>query len=269
MPVGVNFLGVGLSHGRGDIFFDPVLNVEDARLEISSTGLSYIRSFGLLGRSARVDLLLPYAAGRWDGLLNGEPISLRRRGFSDPRLRLSTLLYGGPAQSPREFAQSTQSSTVVGVALSVTAPWGEYSEQRLINLGANRWVLRPELGVVHNRGHWSYELTGSVFIYEDNDEFFQNGQLETDPLWALQGHLIYTFRPGLWASISSAYGTGSDSRVNGVDKDSEVGNWLLAGSLGVPLSRTQGLKLTLLSSSTQRLTGADMDTVFLSWSMMY
>jgi hypothetical protein len=62
---------------------------------------------------------------------------------------------------------------------------------------------------------------------------------------------------------------GADSRVNGVDKKNEVGNWLFAASMGLPLSRTQGLKVTLLRASTQRLTGADIDSVLVGWSMMF
>jgi hypothetical protein len=54
-----------------------------------------------------------------------------------------------------------------------------------------------------------------------------------------------------------------------VDKKNEVGNWLFAASMGLPLSRTQGLKVTLLRASTQRLTGADIDSVLVGWSMMF
>jgi len=60
-------------------------------------------------------------------------------------------------------------------------PFGEYSSERLINLGENRWVIRPQLGVTHTRGKWTGELTGSVFLYGDNDEFWQDTKLESDP----------------------------------------------------------------------------------------
>ena len=269
MPSGLNFIGLGLNYLEGDIALDPVLNLENTQVQLAGTGLSYIRSFGLAGRSARVDFLLPYASGRWDGLLNGELASVRRRGFNDPRIRLSMLLYGGPAQSPREFAGTPQSSTVVGVALAVSLPYGDYIDDKLINLGNNRWVARPQLGITHNRGPWSWELTGSVYVYGDNDRFYLGSLLETDPLWALQGHVIYTFRPGLWMSVSTAYGWGGESQVNGVDKNAEVGNWLTSLSLGLPLSRTQGLKFSWLHGVSQRPTGIDMDSLIVAWSLMY
>lgn len=269
LPTGVNFFGAGIGYSEGDIFLDPVLQIEDASVELSTVGISYVRSFGLLGRSARFDVSVPYADASWKGLLQGEPASVQRQGLMDPRFRLSMLLYGGPALTPGEFAQSPRSNTVVGLGLSVTAPLGEYIDDKLLNLGQNRWVIRPQLGVTHTRGPWTYELTGSIFFFTDNDSFFQGTTLENDPLYALQGHLIYEFRPGLWLSLSTAYGDGADPTVSGVPKDSVTENWLSALSIGIPISRRQGIKLAYVRSRTQVPTGSDMDTIALGFQTMF
>ncbi len=269
LPKDVHFFGVGTSYTDGDILFDPVLLIEDARFELSGVGMSYVYSFGLFGKSARVDALIPYVSGRWKGTVDGESVTVRRRGFGDPRLRLSVLLYGGPAQTGAEFARSKKSNTVVGVGLSLVMPYGEYLEDKLINLGQNRWIARPQLGVTHTRGKWTMELTGSVFFYGDNDEFWNGNRLENDETYALQGHLIYTFRPGLWASLSTAYGSGGEARINGVNKDNPTGNWLSALSLGLPINRKQGIKLSWLRARTQKDTGLDLDTVLMAYSVMF
>ena len=159
VPTGVNFFGVGYGYIKGDIFFDPVLRIEDASFKKQQFGLSYVRSFNMFGRSARIDIGLPYAAGRWEGLVNNEPASVRRRGLGDARFRISTLLYGGPAQTPQAFAASNQSNTVVGAAIALTMPTGEYNSERLINLGQNLWIMRPQLGVTYSRGKWTGEAT--------------------------------------------------------------------------------------------------------------
>lgn len=269
MPTGLNFVGVGAAYSFGDILFDPVLEIEDAEFDMTHVMLGYVHSFALFGKSARLDMNVPFANGTWSGLLRGEPAQVERVGLGDPRFRLSLLLYGGPAQTPAEFAASEQSNTVVGVAVAVTAPLGEYSRDRLINLGANRWVVRPQLGVTHTRGRWTYELTGSVFYYSDNDEFFNNSKLENDALYAVQGHLIYTFRPGLWVSASTAYGTGADPTINGVPKDAETGNWLTALSAGIPIDPTQGLKFTWLRTRTQEDTGVNLDALLIAYSRLF
>ena len=269
LPTGINFIGVGLGHTNGDIFIDPVLEIEDAGVELYSAGVSYVRTFGLLGRSSRFDVTVPFANGDWRGQLQGEPARAQRQGLADPRFRFSILLYGGPAMDRQQFAQTKQSNTTVGFGLSVVAPLGDYIDDRLINLGQNRWIIRPQLGVTHTRGKWTAELTGSVFFYGENDRFFQGQRLENDPLYAVQGHLIYTFRPGLWASISSAYGEGAEPTVDGVPREAETRNWLNAVSLGIPISRTQGIKLSYVFTRTQVPFGADLNNFVLAYSKMF
>jgi hypothetical protein len=158
---------------------------------------------------------------------------------------------------------------VVGAAVAVSVPLGKYNEDRLINLGSNQWIIRPQLGITHTRGRWTGELTGSVFLYGDNNKFFQGTKLETDPLWAVQGHLIYTFKPGLWASFSTGYGWDGKATVNGDAKNNPAGNWLSALSFGFPIDRKQGVKITLLTGRTQKPTGADIDSVALAYSVMF
>jgi len=269
MPTGLNFAGIGIGHTEGDILFDPVLLVEEATFDMEAVGLVYVRSFGVLGKSARVDFSLPYRAGRWEGTVDGEFVHFRRRGLADPRIRFSMLLYGGPAETPEEFAKSKKSNTVVGAAVAVMMPLGEYSSERLINLGSNRWVVRPQLGVTHTRGKWTGELTGSVFLYGDNNEFWMDTKLESDPLWALQAHLIYSFKPGLWASLSTAYGTGGQAKVDSVAKNNLSGNWLSALSFGIPIDRRQGVNITLLTGRTQKSTGVDVNSLILGYSLMF
>ena len=269
LPTGINFVGVGLAYSKGDIFLDPVLQIEDANVELVSAGVSYIRTFGLFGRSARFDVNVPYAEGDWRGLLQGEPSSVGRQGLGDPRFRLSVLLYGGPARDRREFAEPQALDTEVGFGFLVVEPLGEYIDDKLLNIGQNRWIIRPQLGITHTRGKWTGELTGSIYYFTDNDSFFQGTTLENEPLYAVQGHLIYTFRPGLWASLSTAYGDGGEPTISGVPRDAETKNWLSAISVGLPISRSQGIRMSYIWSRTQVPTGADLDTLALSYSRMF
>ncbi|MEM1411960.1 MAG: transporter [Pseudomonadota bacterium] len=259
LPVGINVVGTSLGVTNGDIFLDPVLEIEDANLETYTVSTSFVHSFALLGKTTRVDVAVPYTMGRWEGQLSGEPASTRRRGFRDPGIRLSMLLYGGEALSRAEFAQTERSNTVVGAALALRLPWGEYYPERLINLGNNRWTLRPQLGVTHRKGDWAYELTGSVFIYGDNDDLM-GSRLEVDPLWAVQAHLIRYFNKGRWASLSSAWGDGADQTVDGMARDISTENWLIALAYGLPLSRQHSLKFAWIRGRTQRNDGSDIDS---------
>ena len=113
----------------------------------------------------------------------------------------------------------------MGAAIAVGVPLGEYYEDKLLNIGYNRFSIRPQIGVVHTEGPWSYELTGSIFFFTDNDDFYNNNTREQDPLYTLQTHLVYLFKPGLWASFGAGYGWGGLSQVNGESKDDQVGQF--------------------------------------------
>ena len=129
IPVGSTVVGVAVVHGEGDIAFDPLLKVEDATVEVTTTLVSIIRGLDLFGRSARFDIRLPHQHARWEGLLDGDPRTVDRRGAADPRLRLSVNLIGAPALRGQEFAAYRAEhpvNTVVGAALAVVLPLGEY-----------------------------------------------------------------------------------------------------------------------------------------------
>ena len=55
LPIGSNFLGGAYAYTTGDIFLDPVLRIEDAEFNLHTVAAKYIRSFELLGKSARID----------------------------------------------------------------------------------------------------------------------------------------------------------------------------------------------------------------------
>jgi hypothetical protein len=260
LPIGTNVVGAALGTGRGDIFLDPSLEIEDADFETYTVGASFVHSFDFLGRTARLDIVAPYTMGRWQGLLSGEPASTRRHGFRDPTLRLSYLLVGGEALTPREFAAQPRSDTVVGAGVMIRPPLGEYYGDRLINLGTNRWTVRPQFGVTHSRNAWTYELTGSVFLYSDNDDL-DGRTLEWDPLWAIQGHLIRSLGKGRWVSLSSAWGAGADVRIDGVDRPQSTENWLISLAYGMPLTPRHSMKLAWVRGQTQRKEGSDFDAL--------
>jgi hypothetical protein len=272
LPAGQNIVGVGYIYTEANVFFSPVLKITDGASRINGLGLTAIHTFDMAGKSARFSLMLPYVSGRWEGNIDDEFKIIHRRGVGDPRLRLSVNLYGAPALKGSEFAQyraEHTTNTVVGASIAMTMPLGKYCDDCLINIGNNRWSLRPQIGVVHTRGPWSFELTGSIFVFTDNDSFFDNAMLKQKSVYAVQTHAIYNFKSRLWASISTGYGTGGRIRIDQQKTAFEVDNWVWAASLGAPIGKTQSFKLTWLSGRTQNLVGRDSDNLLLSWTMRW
>jgi len=265
LPAGMNVIGIGYGYTSGDLFLDPLLEIEDAAVDMHTVGFSYVRSFEMHGKILRFDVLIPWHSAYWDGLLSGEPATAKREGLSDPRLRLSINLL-----NHAEVDESGQkNATVIGAGLAVKVPLGKYYEDKLLNLGENRYTIRPQIGIVHTRGPWSYELTGSVFFYTDNDDFYNGNLREQAPLYTMQAHVILLFKPGFWASLSAGYGIGGESSYNGVEKDDAWGNFMVAATVGIGITETQALKFSYIRAQTLRVVGADTHTFVMAWSIHF
>jgi hypothetical protein len=271
LPTDLNIVGFGAGATDADIYFDPVMQIENGKADLYSLAGSYIRTFEWLGRSSRVDFRVPYAYGRWDGLVEGEYRSIRRHGFKDPRIRLSMNLYGAPPMSGKEFMgyrMNNPVSTTVGAAISLTLPVGEYYPEYLINLGGNRYVIRPQIGVLHQRGPWQFEVTTTLSFYSDNDEYYPGSHhLEQEHLWFFQGHIIRSFARGIWASASGGFSYGGVASLDGRDLGNNDRTRYVSFSLGMPLSRQQSVKVTYINAETNVVIGSDSNSLLFSWSM--
>ena len=139
----------------------------------------------------------------------------------------------------------------------------------MINLGGNRFVIRPQAGLVHYWGPWSYEFTTSLVLFTKNTDFFNDGELKQKALFALQTHLIRQFEKRFWASLSAGYNQGAASIVNQQFNDDRRANLVGAASIGTSFAGNQGLKLAYVYSKTLKDVGATTNTVLLTWSILF
>lgn len=268
VPVDTNFVGAAYVRTDGDVLFDPVLKIEDATVNIDSVLATYLRSFDWSGKTARFDIRVPYQKATWEGFLNGSPATAVREGFGDPRFRLSINFVGSPALKGKEFQAyraSHTTNTVVGAAIAVSVPLGQYEEDKLLNLGQNRFVFRPQIGAVHTRGPWSFELTGSASFYCDNDDFLSGNKLEQRPLLTLEAHVTRKFRNGIWAAISAGSVRAGESAINGEEKNDQKKESLYAVSAGMPVTRTSSIKIIFLKGRTHKEVGSDAKNIALAY----
>ncbi len=272
LPLKSNFIGVGYSYTNGNIFFDPVLDVENASVDVNNIIIEYVRPFRIGKKLARVDVRVPYSIAQWEGVLAGNPTSVKRNGFSDPRVRLSVNVLGPSAMEPKgmhEYLMTHPVYTIVGVSLSVTLPLGQYYNDKLLNLGQNRFVFRPQAGFVHTWRNWSYELTASLYLFTDNTDFFNGGTREQHPVFAMQTHLIRRFNHGIWASLSLGSGLLGESLVNNQPNRDEREDVLASLSCGLPITKKQALKVLYMRSQTLNDIGGDTDTFGIVWSSAF
>ena len=262
-PVGLNFILAGYGLAEGRIAFDPSLPIADAQFRTNTAAFAYVRSLDVLGMSAKLDVLLPYSAFSANGLVAGQPREREIAGFGDPRFRFSINLFGAPALSVEEFA-NYQQDLIIGASLQVSAPLGQYDDTKLLNLGNNRWSSKLELGISKAWGSWAAEVAPSVTIYTDNIDFYNDKTFSQAPIYALQGHILYTFQSGAWVSLDGIYFTGGGTVVNDVKSDNEQRIARAGLSFALPLDRHNSVKL-YASTGVATRTGSEFSGFGIAW----
>lgn len=264
-PTGVNFIAVGYGLSTGNVLMDPALPIEGLDADLDLLFLRYTRSFALLGRSAKVKVVAPWSAGDWVGSLEGEEEIQRRRdsGAGDVRMALEVNFLGAPALDRSQFGEYDQ-RWIAGASIQVVAPTGDYEADKLLNLGSNRWTLRPEIGFSRAIEKWTFEGAASVWFFTDNNDFLAGNQLAQRPVHVLKGHVIYAIRPGFWTALGVGWGNGGQTFVNQDARETLQSNWRFAWSIAYPITPAQGIVFGLGSAVTRRA-GGDYDTVSIAY----
>lgn len=263
IPIGVNFLLAGYGYSEGGLATAPGLPLENANLQTHTAVLAYARSLEAWGQSGKFDVILPYAWLSGTADFAGQPREREVSGFGDPRLRLALNLYGAPALSVAELA-SYQQDTIVGASVQLSVPCGQYDADRLVNIGTNRWFVKPELGLSKAWGPWTLELATAVYFFGDNDDFLNGRTREQDPIYAVQGGFIYGFRNGVWVALNGTYYTGGRTTVEGVKGDNLQQNSLGGVTVALPIDRNNSVKLYANTGIVTRA-GTDTDTIGIAW----
>jgi hypothetical protein len=250
----MNFLVTAYGYTEGSITTDAASPIEDAQVQAHTAVFGYARSFGLWGMSGKFDLIDAEVWISGQARFQGQPRSRDVSGLADPQFRASINLYGAPAMKMSEFT-NYQQNVIVGMSLAVTAPLGRYDTDKLLNIGNNRWSLKPELGVSKAFGRFTLELAPGITIFTDNDEFLGKVR-EQDPLFSMQTHLIYSFRRGFWGAVSTTYYAGGSTTLQGVGQHDLQENFRVGGTFSIPLGKQESIKLYGSTGAWSR-TGSD------------
>jgi outer membrane putative beta-barrel porin/alpha-amylase len=258
-PVGTNFVAVSYGHSRGDLLPDPTLPIQNASLQFSNANFVYYHAFGLFGRQTSVSAVVPYVWGSGEALVSGAPTHIYRSGLADPGLRLSYILHGSPALNPQDFKERTH-KMIVGASVIITVPLGQYDPKLLVNIGTNRWSLKPQIGLSRELGKWTFDLYLSGSFFTGNSDFFGGHMRKQAPLAASQVHISRTLRPGMWVAADGIYYTGGRTTVDGVP-DNDLQQSVRVGlTFALPVEQSQSLKFQYVRGAIVRV-GGDFTTV--------
>lgn len=220
----------------------------------------YARSFGIDGRNSAIQFIQPYAdiSASFD---NAQFFSGTKHngGIGDTQVVFAHNIFGGPALTAAEFANWTPETFLTG-AFWLTMPTGDYDKDRIINIGSNRWVFKPEIGFGTPIGPTWLEINTYVSLFGDNKDYHGDSKLEQKPLYAIEGHYSYTINRALWVSLDATYNRGGESKIDGDWQDNKQENGLLGASLGFMLSPQFGGLIAYNDTVSERTGSPDVNT---------
>lgn len=267
VPKGINVLAVGYGFNRGNVLTDPSLPVKDFTLSTHSIGVNYIHSFSISKKLARVQVSLPFADMQGKLTRNGEEVTGSRSGMADMRIRFGINLTGSPALEKKDFRQY-QEKAIFGVSFVTSVPTGRYYDDKIINLGSNRWAFKPEIGVSRRFKNVYAEAYLGTCFYTDNTEYLTNKVLKQKPTVTLQGHASYYFKNQMWVGVNTNWYKVGETTIDGVVSSDLMNDWRVGATFSVPISKMQALRLQFHTGLMSNL-GLNYDSVTLAYQLVF
>ncbi len=263
IPVGLNFLAAGYAYTEGGVVFDPTVPLDNANIRINGAVLAYARSIKIGKMSGKVDVVVPYAWLSGTADFQGEQVSREVNGLGDSRVRMTVNFVGAPALPLSGFKDYKQ-NLIIGGSLQVYLPISQYDPTRLVNIGTNRFTIKPEIGISKTVGRLFLEFAGGVLMYTTNNDFYNGKTRSQAPIGSLQSHVIYTTKLGIWVAIDGTYYWGGKTTVDGVEGEDLQKNSRMGITLAVPVNIHHSLKLNYSTGISTR-TGSDFDLIAIAW----
>ncbi|MEH6548402.1 MAG: transporter [Pseudomonadales bacterium] len=263
IPIDQNFLGMVYGYTEGAVNPAGDLPLEDGNLKYTGLVVAYFRTMSLGDKLAKVDGNIHYSCISGSALLDGEPITRDACTQGDLRLRFSYNFLGSPALSLQQFA-AAEKQIAAGVSLQVSVPTGGYESDKLINIGANRWFIKPGIGVSIPWRKWSIEFAASVKIFSENDDYLGE-EMQQDPVYNLQTHLIYDIARRHWLAFDANIFIGGDMEVGGSPLPPQEDKSRLGITWGITLNRQHAIKLSAHTGALTRV-GNDSDALSVGWT---
>ena len=262
-PVGQNFARMAAGYLTGEVNLSPGLPFEGAELSVWGASAAYLRTFDIGGNASSFDAYLPYFCADGSALNQRVPVSRNVCGMGDARLRLTYNFVGAPSVSLEEFARREE-EVVIGTSLQVQIPTGQYDNTKVLNIGANRWVIRPEIGMSVPLGKWGIGFAAGARFFQDNDDYAGGSTLTQDPLFNLQAHIVYELSARQWLALNGNYFFGGETFRDGKEAQLKQENARLGLTWNVAMNSTNVIQLTASYGVITRV-GNDSKNISFAW----
>jgi hypothetical protein len=236
VPQGTTIASVRLHRLHSNLAVDPGNVAEEGSLDTLLGVFQFVQALDIGSRQAFVFLVVPASRIEGPPPASGAPGGMPGdiEGFGDPQLGFVMGVHGTPVLSAGAYA-AHRPGLAVNLLGKLFFPLGEYSSQRSINIGSNRWAVRLGAPVVYALGEgmgdphlMTFEALPTITFFGANEEPFGAGRTQQKPLFIFEGHFTRGFTRNFWASLDLLWREGGEVEVDGAG----AGNRQSALSLG-------------------------------------
>ena len=205
------------------------------------------------------------------GVVPGPSFSQSASGYADPSVQLDVNLLGTPPL-PAVFSYMNYEPTwTLDAAFMLGVPLGQYDDDKMVNLGLNRFYGRVAFPFKYHFGVFSpgyrssLEVVPSVWLFTENDDFLGQ-KLKNDPMLQIEAHWTHDFTRHFFGSLDLLYRDGFQSEINGV----KLGSDIEIGDLGFTLNYSVTDNVTIRTSFSSNVFGdKDIDTSMIRLQFVY
>jgi len=205
------------------------------------------------------------------GIVPGTSFSESASGYADPSVQLDVNLFGTPALPAIYSYLNYEPTWTLDAAVMLVVPLGQYDDDKVVNLGLNRFIGRIAFPLkyhfrVFSPGYRStIEVVPSVWLFAENDDFVGQ-KLENDPLWQIEAHWTHDFTRQFYGSLDLLYRTGFQSEIDGV----KMGSDIEIGTLGFTLHFSVSDNVAIRTSFSSNVFGdSDIETSMIRLQFVY
>ncbi len=239
----------------GNSSLDPGTAAQNAKLSVDALAVQYTRSITIAGQMSGLFVVLP--VGRVDGSVTVDrplrpPINLagNSSGLGDAQFGAVFGLIGSPALNLREYT-GFKPGFAAGLLTRVTAPTGDYSSDRAVNLGANRWAFQFGMPMGFTVGAsmldpslMTFELTPSVTFFTANNAPYGADTVTQSPIYRIEAHATRNVSQALWFGVDALASYGGETKTDGVANNNAKYSLELGATVGLNLSKRVSVKAT-------------------------
>ncbi len=281
-PAGTNVFTVSGMYSSSNTVVDTSIIFPNLNVDTYVVVPSYARFFGIGNRLSQVSVAVPYAWANVSLSTANRGVTPSKQGLADSYAHFTMGLVNTPALAPAEFGaymQKENPPVVVYGLGAVMPPTGDYQNNRLVNIGTNRWTFRAGLPTtVRLSPNWApgktstFEILPSVDVYSPNndpafpefalperqrgrrlDQVLGSDQTTQAPMGTLEMHLTHDINKQLWISLDSYSRLGGETSSDGKAAD----NPQVWTALGATISGSPWSKARLSFTAGAVVTGND------------